>query len=607
MIIVLIATSWGSAEGGINAFNHAFAKGLATVGGGTADIICAVEKAGVTEVAAATTSGVRLIAVGEAAMAHDDDCGRQVLDRLQAEGMGTEVDIWVGHDVKTGFAAVEASKTFGGRAALIHHMAYESYRNLWGGKGQETALRHSEQIDLFSSPGAVLFGVGDDLQTSAARLGGTVAHRIVPGFPDDFERNFAGCDDLRVVVAGRFDSGSEPLKQSRLTAAALGRAVRMAPTIRSLGRPTLSIFGATEKAIRDADLERIASQEAGKAVNVVPAPFDGTRGVSRHLTRANLLIMPSVREGFGLIGWEAIGCGVPLILGNQTGLHSLLDQTFEGHADRWVHAIALTGRNLAEADIEATSDAIIRVAQDLEFARQRAVELRDLLKDRLGGCTWPSSAQDFLQAFAAPTSPARGMHAGNQQPGAAALPTSRTPLRASATNYRDLCAELELDEGIGQGSTAQRFDVLATLRFGEMELEVDGIDVSVGVRRALVRVTSEHGRLTGERLGEGSNAPAGIVANAGGMWELMPATGSVLKHKILGDEVLCRIETPPNLPGHAKVEVTAARRDIVCDFQSDEAMTRATEAVMKIFLENAVFEKGSGHMILSSAELREEA
>lgn len=606
MLICLIATRWGSAEGGINAFNHAFAKGLAVVGGDTNKVVCAVEDASEAEVAAARNEDVLLLAVGSAATGRDDVCGRRIIEELRAIGIDARVDLWVGHDVKTGFAAVAASKSFSGRTALIHHMAYESYRNLWGGRGDDTATRHGEQIDLFSSPGAILFGVGDDLRASAERLGGAVAHRIVPGFPEGFDQNFAGNDDLRVVVAGRFDSSSEPLKQSRLTAAALGRAVRLAPEIRPLSRPTLSIFGATKEAIRAAELEQLASKEAGKAVNVVPALFDGTRGVGRHLVRANLLIMPSVREGFGLIGWEAIGCSVPLILGNQTGLNSMLEQALDQHADRWVHPLDLTGRDLDERDIAATSAAVIKVARDLEFARQKAVDLRSLLKDCLGGCTWPSAAQDFLQVCTEPTSPARSVQTGRQERAARTQTVSRTQFHATATNYRELCAELELDGGVGQGNTDQRFDVLATLRFGETELEVDGVDVSIGVHRALVRVTSDHGRLTGERLGEGSSAPAGIVANAGGMWELTPITGSILKHKVLGDEVLCRIETPPNLPAHVKVEVTAARRDIVCDFQSGEPLTRATEAVMKIFLENAMFEKASGRMLLSFAELRED-
>lgn len=606
MLIVLIATRWGAAEGGINAFNWAFAKGLAAVGGDEIEVVCAVEEVTDRELAAAEADDVQLIAVGAAATARSEICGQRVLAALSDAGARAQVDLWVGHDVKTGFAAVAAADALGGRAALIHHMAYESYRNLFGGRGEDTAARHSDQIDLFSSSGAILFGVGDDLRASAERLGAKPAHRIIPGFPADFEQNSAGTDDLRVVVAGRFDSGSEPLKQSRLTAAALGRAVRLAPDVASLGRPTLSIFGASAETLHGAELETLASTEAQKAVNVVPAPFDSTRGISRHLARANLLIMPSVREGFGLIGWEAIGCKVPLILGDQTGLHSLLQRTLDNHSDRWVETLTLTGQNLDERDISATANAIIKVARDLDYARQKATDLRDRLKDLLGGCTWPSAAQDFLQACTDADSSDRNVQLARHQPIGSTPSPDRLPLRATAVNYRDLCAELELHDSTGQGSTDRRIDVLATLRFGETELEVDGMEVSVGIQRALVRVTSEHGRLTGERLGEGTHAPLGIVANAGGSWELTPTEGRILKHKVLGDEVLCRVETPPNLPVHAKVKVTAARRDIACNFRSATPISRATEAVMKIFLENAVFEKASGYMVLSSAELREE-
>lgn len=611
MQVVLIATRWGMAEGGINAFNQQFAVGLAKVGSSSLHVTCAVAQADDPEIAHALAAGIRLLVVGNAVLGRDDQCGRRVVDLLGENGNEERVDLWVGHDTKTGFAAVKAAASLGGRPALFHHMVYESYHNLGGGRGDEAAARHEEQIDLFSTSGAILFGVGDDLKASVSRLGNASAYSIVPGFPEGFSRNSAGNEDLRVIVAGRFDAGAEPLKQSRLAAAGLGRAVRLAGNLPALGRPTLSIFGATPDAIRSASLEIIASKQAGRFVNVVPTGFDAARGVGRHLSRSNLAIMPSVREGFGLIGWEAIGCEVPLILGDQTGLSTMLRRALDGRTDRWVSALPLTGRELDERDIEAMADAIICVARDLEHARQKATQLRRLLKDRLNGCTWPAAAQGFLDACGIEDRGYSMFHRSRARLSAdsevmIATPNIRTSFRMTTTNHRHRCAELELDERVGQGSTDRRFDVLATLRFGQTELEVDDMHVSIGVQRALVYVTSEHGRLSGDRLGDGPDAPPGIVANAGGVWELTPPGGGVLCHKVLGDDVLCRIETPPNLPAHAKVEVTAARKDLACDIRSARALKRSTNRVMKLFLEKALFEPASGHMILSSAELREE-
>jgi hypothetical protein len=610
--IVLVATQWGNAEGGINAFNKPFAKGLALVGRDNVDVICAVAAADEPAIKDALAAGVRLVEVGSAATDRGGRHGSQLAELLRRAGVEGDVDIWVGHDVLTGFAAAAAAAADGGRAALIHHMAYESYKNLWGGRGEYAAAQHDEQIGLFTAQNAILFGVGEYLQRSAARLGDADAHLIVPGFPDDFGRNSAGDHDLHAIVAGRFDAGTEPLKQSRLAAAGLGRAVRLAgDQWQPLFSPTLSVFGATAKTIASAELERLATAEAGRVVNVVPTGFDASLGVGRHLARANLAIMPSVREGFGLIGWEAIGCNVPLILGDQTGLHSFLNSVFDGHAGRWVGGVPLTGGDLDERDIMAMAEAIVDVARDLEHARNKAASLRLLLKDKLGGCTWAIAAQNFLHVCElladGPSGTPRVQVGRSLSNGTQSAATSAPSFfQASATNHRRRCAELGLEHRVGQGSTHRRFDVLATLRFGVTELAIDDLDVSIGVRRALVHVTSDHGWLSGDRLGEGSNAPAGIVASAGGVWELTNPDGGVLKHKVLGDEVLCRVETPPNLPAHANVEVTVAKNDVICDFSPRRKLRRSTEKVMKIFLENALFQKGSGHVLLSSAELREE-
>jgi hypothetical protein len=125
------------------------------------------------------------------------------------------------------------------------------------------------------------------------------------------------------VVAGRFDS-TEPLKQSRLVAAGLGRAVgRSGPGHRVLVQAELVIFGATEETIAQADLEPLAGQESGRAVALTPRGFNVERRIMGHLARANLAAIPSVREGFGLIGREAIGCEVPLIVGADTGTKQL--------------------------------------------------------------------------------------------------------------------------------------------------------------------------------------------------------------------------------------------------------------------------------------------
>src|SRR5690606_11724612 len=97
------------------------------------------------------------------------DCSDEIVAYLAEHRATTAVDVWVGHDVISGEAALEAAKT-GGRAVLIHHMDFFDYQNLKGGSGEKAAKNHKRQSDLFSTEHAILFGVGTELANSAVRL-----------------------------------------------------------------------------------------------------------------------------------------------------------------------------------------------------------------------------------------------------------------------------------------------------------------------------------------------------------------------------------------------------------------------------------------------------
>jgi hypothetical protein len=76
--------------------------------------------------------------------------------------------------------------------------------------------------------------------------------------------------------------------------------------------------------------------------------------------------------------------------------------------------------------------------------------------------------------------------------------------------------------------------------------------------------------------------------------------------RLLGDDALCQIRTPPNVPPNATVEVIAARGDLDCEIAglNGKKLKRTTEAIMQVFLSKE-FVTRSGHILLSSAELAE--
>lgn len=605
--IVLIATAWGSGEGGINAFNFSLAIALAKVGHRTIQVYCALPRPTEADIVSATNFGVELISVSSTVEGRPiEECGDEVIAWLKSKGLEPP-DLWIGHDLITGFAAVFGARR-SGRVALIHHMTYLQYQNVGGGEGRRTLENHGLQRALFSTDGAIVFGVGPLLAANAMTLGSANACELVPGFPAPFTKNLSDPRSLRMIVAGRFDDDSEPLKQSRLAVASLARAVQKAGKyLVPLSNPTMVVFGLNDKRIEEAELENLARDLAGRRINVVPGPFDTTPGrLIGEMTSSNLAIMPSFHEGFGLVGWEAIGCEVPLILGRETGLFRFIDELFGGEGIGCLNAQDIRGGgDMVEHDVEALSDAIIGVARDLAHARRDAATLRSRLTMEKG-CTWLDTALSLLREVSSK---------GVQVPLAAVSvePSSFDPaigkrvdmkFRSRVNNHFDECVELELSSG--QGSKSNQFDVIAEVRFGMTPLKVDNLNVEVFVRRASLRVTSEGGRLRGERLGEGRHRLPGVQAMAGGVWMLTDPDGStMLSGKVLGDEVLCRIEASADTTLATRVEVTASPSDLGCDisFPADQELLIATKKVMEVFLKKAIFKRSSGHIVLSEAEL----
>ncbi|MDR7225255.1 hypothetical protein [Aminobacter aminovorans] len=603
MHIVLIATAWGPDLGGINAFNQAFAAGLAVVGAGSVKVSCAVTNWTVETSRKAGSAGVLLIPIaGDEETRPLRHCGVEVLDYLAAQNLPTEVDVWVGHDVISGEAAVEAAMTCG-RAALIHHMDYFDYQNLKGGLGEKAAKSHKAQSELFARESAILFGVGSELADSAVRLStrDTRACVLVPGFPTSFRKNTSPNASLRGIAAGRFDLAAEHLKQSRLAAAGFGLAVKQAADrMPAFDNASISFIGVERARLEEGELESIVCDQAGKMVNVVPSGFElDPEALVTQLSQSNLAIMPSYREGFGLAGWEAIGCEVPLVLGRETGLFKFIEAQLGGVGTGCVFGVTLTGGDRNETDVARVATAIGEIARDLPRARSNARRLKNQLI-AAAGCTWANTAEQFLAHL---TEVGIGrFQLAQQRDEPAAL--SSTSFASTHWDHFPMCAELGISAG--QGSTLERFDLLTELRFGTAHLLVGKLEVEVFMRRAYLQVIPAGGKIVGERLGDPPNEVKGIEPRAGGLWVISAPAEGMMTHKALGDEVLCRIENPVNINAGATLELTTARSDIGCIFKTVPGkldIQRSTSKVMQLFLQKSIVKEQSGHIVLSEANL----
>src|SRR5437016_1234795 len=128
---MLLATAWGPKHGGINAFNTDFAIALAEVLGSGGKVFCSAFRPSAEEISSAREKNVHLISIDRSvdSPSYDKTWALDVWRAFSTANPTSRIDWWVGHDVTTGWAAVEGPIVGAcGQSALIMHMNYADYQ-----------------------------------------------------------------------------------------------------------------------------------------------------------------------------------------------------------------------------------------------------------------------------------------------------------------------------------------------------------------------------------------------------------------------------------------------------------------------------------------------
>jgi glycosyltransferase involved in cell wall biosynthesis len=603
---VFFATRWGRAFGGLNAFNQQFAEGLAKVLGDGGQVFCATLDPSDKEQASATGAGVTLVPITgkENAGKFDSSWHIHVTSWLRTNIPGEMIDYWVGHDVISGQVAVEAAQMVGGTAVLVHHMSYHSYQG-FKGDAERAKDKVVEQRALFGAK-ARLFGVGPKLVTSCKLLSAREdVHQLTPGFTDAARSLAVPHDELRAIVFGRLDRDSDIIKQGRLSAAAFGRATKIGrdQQIASFRSPTLHLYG-VDQGDAEAFRDLVNREAGGKPIQVLPLPFaNDPADLFETLGRANLAMMLSLHDGFGLSGWEAISAEVPLVVGDETGLYQLIDRSLDGAGDAYLRMVrvqgGVDGENFGDSDLEETVEAILAIGRELPRAKKRAARLRALLVDVLG-CSWTDTAKRFLVDLGL----SHLAEAARDAPAPSSWRVSAKPINED--NRVSHCATLTLD--VTQGSTNQDIGLIAEARFGEADLQVEGTDVVYGLTRAVLTLHLEDCAFKGGRLGDAAGASSGVGAWPPNRWRITgPKEDGILSRKALGDDTLCTVETTLKTCG-VDLVLSCEKRDINYVFHGleDGELGPTRARVIGAFLGKCLAEEGSadGSILLSRVMLR---
>ena len=414
---MLLATAWGPKYGGINAFSMDFACGLANTLGANGKVFCAVLSPLREDVEDATARGVHLVAIARPADsgAYDKSWALDVWRKFAEDAPDQVIDWWVGHDVVTGWAAVEGPTVAGcGRSALIMHMNYADYQTYKGGVGERASEKERDQRRLFPKADRC-FANGPLLRDALCEIV-TDVFMLVPGFADVPVR--PSSHRLHVITFGRMDRESDRIKQGGLAVAGFASAINHAwshagSPEKLKSNPQMRVIGINEPGgIEEQSLKRLADQRADRIVNLIAVRFDENRGqLFDELGRANISLMLSWHEGFGLTGWEAVAGEVPLIVSRQTGLWQLLKETFgERSAQGYVRVVDVRGQegnddiaNFRPDDEAAIRDAIIECTASLAEARSTAARLKADMREKWI-CTWENTAKEFCTGLGIGTS-----------------------------------------------------------------------------------------------------------------------------------------------------------------------------------------------------------
>jgi glycosyltransferase involved in cell wall biosynthesis/tetratricopeptide (TPR) repeat protein len=402
--IVVFATAWGPREGGINAFNTDLCVGLRQAVPGM-EIVCVIVGPSAADTAAFDTwqaealeAGVHLVAVFS-----PSDRGAPaplLLDGLRHRDIAAA--LYVGHDLFTGWWAVEVARRVGAPSFVLVHMAPENYKAFVGDDGDKVWELERQQKALFLAADH-LGGVGPRLFEHARKkipvplLGKAV--ELIPGLAD-IELKTPPSTSFVGITVGRLSPKDDLLKQGQLALRSFARAVRALGEDHDhydIGFRAIGL--SSDRAAYDQErenLEEMAKAIAGRRIQVLGNRFNEDREhLFSTLGEQNVFYMLSLHEGFGLAGFEAIAAGVPLVLSKRSGLFDFLKARKLLGFVSTVHLVG-DGLDSDSTDQAQVAESTERILFDGESARATAGSLRHQLIQL--DTTWRRCAEDLLRA-----------------------------------------------------------------------------------------------------------------------------------------------------------------------------------------------------------------
>lgn len=365
--MVFFATAWSTESGGINSFNIDLCSALTYAG---AEIYVVVSHCNEEQVEQARSINITLV---ETSCEYKDFHKKAEYVKQQIKFEENNVS-WIGHDSITGGAAIYCKNKYGGQSVILHHMDYSNYYYL---KALDVKTKINQQKVVLKEADIVI-AVGPRLYDSARHLRDNFkeTYEIHPGFTQYQSKQSQF--DFRITVCGRLGADEDNVKN---ISAAVGGAIG-ALSINELNRGCVNLIGA----IPGESFKAAKKQKNAVAINSFP--FVSTRDeYFSHLIDSDILLMPSVKEGFGLVAWEAACLGIPVLVSKASGFYEFVKRL---NLQEKLVSIDITG--IIAVDEKEITKILTSCFDSPEQLKKNA---QDLSKE-LQKYSWDDTAQRFV-------------------------------------------------------------------------------------------------------------------------------------------------------------------------------------------------------------------
>jgi len=384
--ILCVATEWTSGHGGLSTLNRDLCIALASVGH---EVACVVRDASVHEIATAAAFKVQVVSCPNYPAAGDADrlflFNPSVLPEFVPE-------VVMGHGLISGAPAYHIARSYYGGLPYIHFVhtlpeEIEPYKSrtgksfFQGAKKADIQFRQCKNAQLVVAIGPRIFR---EVHTILAASADVRVTQLRPGLNRRLLDNSIDLGKPRskyCLFMGRLEDAD--VKGAELACRAIHKVISgwsMGPKPKLIMRG----FNSEEEASSIPGLDVVKPY-----LSIRPYTSD-IETIETDIRSSSAIVMPSKREGFGLVALEGISAGIPILVSAESGLAELLLESDVANA------IGQPIADLCVVDVDGESDLIIgtwadrlRTILSEPSSFLRANQLRSALRPIL---TWEKAA-----------------------------------------------------------------------------------------------------------------------------------------------------------------------------------------------------------------------